>query len=711
MNLPPSGLLCQLLRYPERTLIFSAHPKFSWIVNNSTPNSSQTAYQIVVASTEKSLHSTGDLFWDSGKISSSQSINVCYEGCSLKSHSEFYWRVRTWDNDDKTSPWSDNQKVRIGDLSKGETTETHPLEKSEFAPVQVIQKTADHYFVEFEKAVFGTLQLQLTSDKDGHIIQIHLGEALSGPNSVNRHPKGHIRYRKIPLTLKKGSHTYTIKIPPDERNTGEMAILLPQEIGEVMPFRYCEIVDAPESIEASMLKQIMVHYPFDDNASSFESSDEVLNRIWDLCKYTIKATSFCGTYIDGDRERIPYEGDAYINQLCHYCVDREYTMARHSHEFLIYTPTWPTDWILHSVLMAWSDYEYTGNTDSLEKCYHDLKAKTLSSLARKDGLISINTGLLADEVRKSIHVHRHPMQDLVDWPSAEFEKNIPGERDGYEMVPINTVVNALHFQNLQLMTRIASVLHNKKDSDYFRKRAEKVHAAINHKLFDLERGIYLDGEGSFHASLHANMFPLAFGLVPPEHLKSVITFIKSRGMACSVYGAQYLMEALYQENEDDYALELLTAQHDRSWWNMLKVGSTMALEAWDWKYKNNLDWNHAWGAAPANIIPRFLMGIRPLEPGFAKILIQPKPGKLRHAKIRMPTIRGTVWAEFENNPGKEFALTIDLPANTSGLIRLPRLNKAQTTVLVNGKEKRGVIENGSISLEVGSGQHRLKTLT
>ncbi|NDD49049.1 MAG: hypothetical protein EBZ28_04215, partial [Alphaproteobacteria bacterium] len=53
-----------------------------------------------------------------------------------------------------------------------------------------------------------------------------------------------------------------------------------------------------------------LNYTFDESASSFDSSDEVLNQIWDFCKYSMKATSFCGYYVDGDRERIPYEADA-----------------------------------------------------------------------------------------------------------------------------------------------------------------------------------------------------------------------------------------------------------------------------------------------------------------------------------------------------------------------------------------------------------------
>jgi len=44
------------------------------------------------------------------------------------------------------------------------------------------------------------------------------------------------------------------------------------------------------------------------------------------------------------------------------------------------------------------------------------------------------------------------------------------------------------------------------------------------------------------------------------------------------------------------------------------------------RYKPNSDWNHAWGAAPANIIPRQLWGIQPKVPGFKVVHIRPKWG-------------------------------------------------------------------------------------
>ena len=89
------------------------------------------------------------------------------------------------------------------------------------------------------------------------------------------------------------------------------------------------------------------------------------------------------------------------------------------------------------------------------------------------------------------------------------------------------------------------------------------------------------------------------------------------------------MDALYNAGGAEYALEMLTKTDDRSWYNMIRVGSTISLEAWDNKYKPNQDWNHAWGSAPANIIPRKLMGIEPLKPAFEKLRIKPQPASLK----------------------------------------------------------------------------------
>ncbi|MEA1997254.1 MAG: family 78 glycoside hydrolase catalytic domain, partial [Gemmatimonadota bacterium] len=631
-TLPPSGLMCELMEYPGRTVIEDPRPELGWIVNSALDDDIQTAYRVLVASSLENLKSnTGDM-WDTGRVESAESMNIEYSGRPLEPEAEYFWKVRTWNRMGEGSPYSAPQGFRTGRMT-APSTACYPLEKHEIRPVRVVRKGPGHYFIDFGKAAFGTVKMTLTGDSDRpDEVEVHLGEVPTGEDAIDRSPGGSMRYRKMILPLREGTHTYTVSITPDKRNTGRGAIRMPPDIGEVMPFRYCEIIGCPSELDRSMIAQVAVNYPFNDSASGFSSSSKVLDDVWELCKYSIKATSFCGIYVDGDRERIPYEADAYINQLCHYCVDREFTIARRSHEYLITHPSWPTEWILHSVLMAWADYLYTGNDESIERYYEDLKAKTLLALAREDGLVSTRTGLVTEEVLKSIHFSGR-LDDIVDWPKASFGgEGVPGERDGYVMTDINTVVNAFLYQALVLMGRIAGALERDEDAEYFRGKAEAVKRSINEKLLDRERGVYLDGEGTDHASLHANMFPLTFGLVPAEYRESVVDFIKSRGMACSVYGAQYLLEALYLAGEADYALRLMISTSERSWAHMIyDVGTTITLEAWDSKYKPNLDWNHAWGAAPANLLPRFVLGVEPLEPGWSQASIRPSPGDLTHA--------------------------------------------------------------------------------
>ena len=521
------------------------------------------------------------------------------------------------------------------------------------SPVKTINKGYGHYLFDFGKDAFGTVVLEIRTDKPDTLV-IQLGEKLNSTGSIDPDPGGSIRYQRVLLPVTPAVSTYTINLPADKRNTSPPAVPLPETFGVIMPFRYCEIRNITVPSSSFNIKQKVFNYWFDDSASNFTSSDTILNQVWELCKYSMKATSFCGVYIDGDRERIPYEADAYINQLSHYSVDDEYSVARRTNEYFITHPTWPTEWQLYNVLLFYNDYMYTGDIRSIERNYDALKVKTLSGLARDDGLISSASKELTGEfmLRLGFADSTQRIRDIVDWPPAQKDTGWKlateeGERDGYEMVPVNTVVNALFYENLRLMSEIAGWLGNKEDSAWFSRKKERVYESINSLLFDTSRGIYVDGEGSVHSSLHANMFPLAFGLVPEEHIGTVVEFIKSRGMACSVYGSQILLDGLYMAGEEDYALDLLTSTSDRSWWNMIRSGSTITMEAWDMKYKPNSDWNHAWGAAPANIIVRRLWGIRPLEPGFRKAIIKPQPGKLTYSMISVPTIPGTINAIYK----------------------------------------------------------------
>ena len=279
------------------------------------------------------------------------------------------------------------------------------------------------------------------------------------------------------------------------------------------------------------------------------------------------------------------------------------------------------------------------------------------------------------------------------------------EIDGYELLEYNTVVNAYHYRALVLMSLIADAVGNRADALEFSERAAKVKDTINSLLFDKKRRCYRDGIGTDHCSLHASMYPMAFGLVPDKYKADVMDHIKSRGMACSVFGSQFLLDALYDGGLDDYALSLMVDKGKRGWWNMIETGSTITWEAWDKIYKPNLDWNHAWGAAPANIIPRKLMGIEPLEAGWSRMRIKPQPGNLEYASIKVPTIKGPVAVSFDKSSGS-FVVDVEIPAGAVSEMYIPSESR-RYKLSVNDRPFKSRWENGFATFELPAGSYKI----
>jgi len=82
-------------------------PRFSWQLRDPARGAKQTAYEVKVASTgELSRAGKADV-WDSGRIESSESLNVRYEGPALKPSTRYFWRVGAWDASGK--PYAESE--------------------------------------------------------------------------------------------------------------------------------------------------------------------------------------------------------------------------------------------------------------------------------------------------------------------------------------------------------------------------------------------------------------------------------------------------------------------------------------------------------------------------------------------------------------------------------------------------------------------------
>ncbi len=727
-KLAPSGLLCELLTHPELSLITVPTPDFGWIVNSDKSGDFQVAYEIMVASSvEQLINETPDM-WNSGIVSTGKSINITYAGKTLSSNATYCWKVKTWNKRYGESAWSAIQKFNTSVLyaslnwpgeSKwvkltpinGEPFWTmenrHPISYHDVEPYKVITHR-NKMFYDFKKSAFSYMTINVTwnpKKEEPISLKISVGEKAVG-DSIDEKPGGGIIFETYDLPIKEGTHEYTLKIPRFIPNYPHSQSL-PLEFPEVIPFRYCEITLPSNDIRINKITQKALYYLIDWNASAFSCSNDNLNAVYDLCKYSTISNTYNGDYANSQRERMMYEADCYIQQMSHYSIDREFAIGRYCVENLIYHASWPTEWILQSVFMTWADYWNTGSTKVISNYYGDLKAKTLMALETENGLISTTTGLQTKEFLKSIHYNGEKIEDIVDWPSGWQGIKPSGERDNHDFRTYNTVVNAFYFRSLILMGKMADAVNNKVDADSFKKKAQTLKGIFNHHFFDAQKGIYIDGIGSSHSSMQSNLFSLAFGLAPAENKRSVVEYIKTKRMACSVYAANYLLEALYDVGEEQFALDLMTAETDRSWMNMIKTGSTMTTEAWDVKYMPELmGWSHAWSASPAHIIPRKLMGIEPGEPGFGKIIINPQPGNLKQATMKLPTIRGEILSSFNQEYGTSFELNISIPTNTTAKVSIPKIAENYLLTVDGQIVLKPKIESSRIIVDrVESGTH------
>jgi len=115
-----SNLSCEYFTNPLG--IDEKEPQLSWQLRSDQRGQKQTAYRLVVASSQEKLSKDKGDLWDSGKINSERSRHIKYDGQALQSHAECFWKVMVWDMDGKPSAWSEPASWSMGLLNEEEWT-------------------------------------------------------------------------------------------------------------------------------------------------------------------------------------------------------------------------------------------------------------------------------------------------------------------------------------------------------------------------------------------------------------------------------------------------------------------------------------------------------------------------------------------------------------------------------------------------------------
>jgi alpha-L-rhamnosidase len=608
--------------------------------------------------------------------------NEMLPGWNMLGFDDTGWEYATEIGPVPTAPWTG---ILQPDL-------TSPIEVT-IEPVDIQDLGNGRYVIDFGKIYPGMPYIEFTGGEKGQEVNMLGGFVLTPDKTVD------------PKINQKTKMQYSVVL------NGETSVFSPMVY---LGMQYLQVENSPCVLTKNNVKFIVRYYELDQNRSSFESSDPMLNQVWQLMKHSLIAGSQ-ETFVDTPtREKGGFLGDAWSQGVpCMTVMGDRLMNQRILLEFLdSQDQYWPDgrlnavypnadgardipDYTQSYLVWAWDYYMQTGNIEFLKKYYSKLKKVAdyvYNHVNDTTGLVHYLTG------------GRGPYEfGIIDWPKEM--------RYGYDMETASrTVVNAYAYIDFKIISDIAGWVGMEGDSILFGNRAKAMKDKINSLLINRD-GVYIDGlkkdhTQSTHASQHANAFPLAMGIVPGPNREKVVALVKGRAMNMGMVTLRWLPEALGKAGEAEHLIELYTNTAWDGWAKTIAHGGTVTWESWD-ALEHNYSLSHPWGAVGLLAMQEYMLGLQVLEPQHALIQVKPLAfgERLTHVKGTLPSDRGNIYVEWKKE-GEVFTLSVTIPDNVKANVYLPKYGAADKKTTMNGKETGTEALDGYVLIRnVGSGSY------
>jgi hypothetical protein len=482
-------------------------------------------------------------------------------------------------------------------------------------------------------------------------------------------------------------------------------------------FRYVRVtgLDRAPAVQDATGYQVRTAY---DRAGEFVSSNDLMNRIYQLVAWTYQQLSLGGYVVDcPTRERLGYGGDAgtsletgvfnfstgglYNRWLSNWRDAQQPDTGELPHTAPNYQdqggggPMWGG----FVVTAPWQMYLQYGDKRVLETNYPMMR-KWLGYLQSE----AVGNVL---ENHKTFAMRIEQWNFLGDWVTPSPVGGINGDRGDPRSVQL---INSLHYlYQVQIAAKVAEILGKGLDAALYQALSADIAGALHERFYDAASASYATGETPYLA------FPLLVNVVPPELRKSVADNlerairVKNAGRLDSgMHGTYFLLKYLMEADRNDL-IYLMTSQTDFPGWGyMLAQGATTSWEDWRGRQSNIHD-------TLISIGSWFIQGIGgiradPKAPGFAHFLIEPAlVGDLTFARTSYQSIHGQIVSDWKIENGT-LHMDVTVPAGTRATVYIPTSEPGSVTeggrpAARSPGVKSAPGENGKTVFEVGSGKH------
>ncbi len=398
-------------------------------------------------------------------------------------------------------------------------------------------------------------------------------------------------------------------------------------------FRYVNIV-CENGINIDSVSMLYEFMP-ENVRGYFHCSDEQINKIWEVAKYTFQLSTR-EFFIDGiKRDRWIWSGDAYQSYLMNYYlffdspeVSRTLAALRGKDPVTSHINT-IMDYTFYWFLGIYDYYMYTGNETFIRDFYPRMVSMMDYCLGRRN-VNGMMEGLSGDWV-------------FVDWAPMDKKGEVSFEQ-------------LLLCRSLETMCVCAEILNDADGKKKYKQIADDLHAKLIPAFWNNEKGCFvnnrINGVQSDNVNRYPNMFAVLFGYLDSAKILSVkdnVLLNENVQKITTPYMRFYELEALCALGEQ----KKVTKEIKDYWGGMLNAGATTFWEKYDPNETGVQQYAmygrpfgkslcHAWGASPIYLLGKYYLGVKPTSPGYKTYIIEPVLGGLEWMEGKVPTPHGEI---------------------------------------------------------------------
>jgi len=556
------------------------------------------------------------------------------------------WNTPEYDDADWTHVWH-----AMAPQGRLQAQELEPMRvKESFKPHKITQPTDSTYVLYYPQDIAGWVKIRI-KETSGTKISIKYGEAIREDGTLNQDKLRGFTYHKRFQT-----DEYICKSSEWEewhaRFTyhGFSTVEITGLSGKALPENFIAY-----SVYTDM-----------DHVSTFECSDEMINKIHMLTPWSIKGNAHGYAEASPHREKLGWTGDAHLAgeaTLLNFDAKLFYRkwigdMAEDqlsSGELCAISPTPGWGYVIYNgpawdaafFLIPWYQYLYAGDIHLLERHYEQMKLYF-------DYLDSSSTGCIADF-------------GLGDWsPPYSESSNI-------YTTPAALTSTAYFYQDAVILSKVSALLGYSDASEQYLAKSTEIKEAFHKRFYDPETGFYTSNTQTAQACA------LYQGLTTPENHEIAVEKLaelvnaKDNHLNTGILGTKYLLDALSENGHEELVYKLVTQKTFPGWGYWIEQGATTMWERWSGKSTGGSGKNFTFLSEVDVWFYNFILGIKIIEdkPAYKQFEISPYFfEKLDWAKGKIATMYGDIEVDWSRN-GNSITYNITIPENTSATLKIP----------------------------------------